>query len=254
MNYGRVVEIQGLARALRSAKAWNCSVSVCLRHGDHADKLDGSSITHPKHASGEVTNPVRESSRRCAQYPTLCVRVGDGVSKAAFLKVLGGLAAAYLAVFAYVITQQDIEPLLICADAGGLKLPFSNAVCKAYLLQARGTPEDMAVLQSGIGASFVVQGQASPDERLQILRFLQLKGLDINQLDAEKLTPLHASVLANRPDEVKILLQAGADNARKDAQFNLTLMELALKLQGESHTPNGWQSVIDLLQQTTPLR
>ncbi len=175
---------------MRSAKAWNCSVSVCLRHGDHADKLDGSSITHPKHASGEVTNPVRESSRRCAQYPTLCVRVGYGVSKAAFLKVLGGLAAAYLAVSAYVITQQDIEPLLICADAGGLNLPFSNAVCKAYLLQARGTPEDIAVLQSGIGASFVVQGQASPDERLQILRFLQLKGL---ALMATQTPPLMAT-------------------------------------------------------------
>lgn len=163
--------------------------------------------------------------------------------------LIGAALAVYSVASAYVITRQGIEPLLICADSGGLKVPFSKELCRTYLHTARGTPQDISDLQNGIGASFVVQGESSTKERLDLLIFLKGKGLDLNLAGANQLPPLHASIVANRPEEVKLLLQAGASTGIKDTQFNLLPVEFAEKLQNESINPSSWQETIEALKQ-----
>jgi hypothetical protein len=154
---------------------------------------------------------------------------------------------AYLALSAYSIKTQNIEELLLCADKGGLKVPFSRSWCRHYLFAFRGTPEDIESLHRDIGASFVVQGQSSAQEREEVLRFLIAKGLDVNRIDRHKLTPLHAAVLANSVPEVQLLLRNGARLNVTDERFGLTPPELALKLQRDGKSPNDWHAVISLL-------
>ena len=155
---------------------------------------------------------------------------------------------AYLGTSAFVIANQRIEELLICADEGGLKVPFSKALCRHYLFAFRGTPEDIEALHQGTGASFVVQGNASEHEREQVLQFLIAKGLDVNHEDMHLLTPLHGAVVANAADEVALLLRNGANARLKDGKFALTPLELARKLQNAGATPDR-RAVISLLDE-----
>ncbi|WP_028455958.1 ankyrin repeat domain-containing protein [Chitinilyticum litopenaei] len=135
--------------------------------------------------------------------------------------LIGGLAAAagcYLAGAAYTVSQLDIEEALVCADEGSLLIPAAQQICRSYVLALRGTPEDIAELHAGIGAGFVVQGSASAADKAEMLAFLQARGLDINRPDVRGMLPLHASILAGRPDEVALLLKQGANPSLKNAQ------------------------------------
>jgi hypothetical protein len=158
---------------------------------------------------------------------------------------------AYIALFAYAIPRQPIEDLLVCADSGGMKIPYSNKLCRSYLLAFRGTPEDIQDLNQGAGVGFVVQGISDAHEREEVLAFLVSKGLDVNRIrpDDIPVRPLHASVLANQPDEVRMLLRNGADASLRGEHFHLTPLELARKLQAEGKTARDRSAIIALLQQ-----
>jgi hypothetical protein len=167
--------------------------------------------------------------------------------------MLGTLAVLYAGLSAYAIASQSIEDLLLCADGGGLKIPFSKTLCRRYLFAFRGSAADMAELQESGGASFVVQGRSSPVEREQVLRFLIGKGLDVNRPDRISLPPLHAAVLAGAADEVAILLRNGAVTTVRDGHYGLTPLELAQRLQSErKKDAQDWQPIITQLQAVRP--
>ena len=166
----------------------------------------------------------------------------------AFLGMVATVAAMYVALCAYAVADQDVEELLLCADSGGLKIPFSKTVCRNYLFASRGTREDIELLHRGVGAFFVVQGESSEAEREEVLRFLVGKGLDVNRIDMHGLTPLHGAVLGNVPSEVSMLLRSGGNPRLKDRKFGLTPLELAVKLEREGSVPGGRQEVIALLK------
>ena len=98
------------------------------------------------------------------------------------------------------------------------------------MLSFRGSSADIDTLHQGIVALFVTQGESTTSERTELLEFLVGKGLDVNRAVMDKLLPLHGAVLANSAGEVKILLSTGANPALKDNRFELTPLELALKL------------------------
>jgi hypothetical protein len=162
------------------------------------------------------------------------------------------LLIAYIALFAYAIPQQSIEFLLVCADSGGMKIPYSNKLCRSYLLAFRGTPKDIEALNQGFGAYVVIQGEGDIRAREEVLAFLVSKGLDLNRIRPDfGVRPLHASVLVNEPDEVQMLLRNGADASLRDERYNLTPLELAKKLQAEGKIAMDRSAVIALLQQDT---
>jgi ankyrin repeat protein len=160
----------------------------------------------------------------------------------------GLVVLGYISLCAYLVMNQNAEELLICADKGGLKIPASKFLCRQYLFAARGTAQDIAALHLGVGASLVVQGQSSAPQREQVLQYLIGKGLDVNRLDRHQLSPLHAAVLANSPEEVQMLLNNGANPNLKDKKFGLTPLELAVQLQNEGQSQRNLSAVIDLLK------
>lgn len=166
--------------------------------------------------------------------------------------VLGLALFAYVGLAAYALVSQGAEALLVCADKGGLKIPFSRDLCRQYLLSMRGSAQDIEALHRGIGASFVVQGESSEREREELLKYLVGKGLDINRIDAHQLTPLHNAVIANAEDEVRMLLNHGARPDVRDMKFGVTPLELALRLQREAKAPAERQAVVSLLENARP--
>ena len=144
----------------------------------------------------------------------------------------------------------NIEYLVICADKGGLKIPFAKSICRGYLFTFRGSQQDIADLHQGVGASFVLGGESSAPEREQVLKYLISKGLDVNHHDMHQFLPLHGAVLTNSADEVGILLRNGANPNLKDKKYGLTPLELALKIQAENKFPEDRENrkaVISLL-------
>lgn len=160
---------------------------------------------------------------------------------------------AYLGLSAHALTQQSIEDLLVCADQGGLKVPFSRALCRAYLQTSRGTRQDIEALHEGTGASFVIQGESSIADREELLAFLVGKGLDVNNMDMHGLLPLHSAVIANSAKEVEVLLRHGANPGLVDQRFGLDPLALALKLQQEKPTGMDRTAVIGKLKQAMAL-
>ena len=167
------------------------------------------------------------------------------------------LIIGYVGLSAYVVSRQDIESLLICAEQGGLKIPYAKSICRAYLSVARGTPENIASLQRDVGASFVVQGGASREEKEQVLTLLIAKGLDVNRVDMHGSTPLHSAVLAGAEDEVDLLLNHGARVDLKDAVNGLNglnALVLALKMQADQPARAAhWEGVVARLQRAASL-
>jgi len=162
------------------------------------------------------------------------------------------LLFVYLGLAAYAISAQRIEQLLICADNGGLKIPFSKKLCREYLFSFRGSQEDIDTLEHGIGALFVVQGKASAAERSELLKFLVGKGLDVNRSGVNHLPPLHGAALANSADEVQMLLDNGANPSLKDDGFGLTPLEFVLELQSKEKSKTDRTAVITLLTNAQP--
>ncbi len=172
------------------------------------------------------------------------------MKKTITVSFVGFLLFVYIGLSTYAISTQGIEDLLLCADRGGLKIPFSKQLCRKYLFNFRGSREDVDTLQQGVGALFVTQGESTTSERTELLKFLVGKGLDVNRAGMDRILPLHGAVLANSADEVKILLGNGANPALKDNRFELAPLELALKLQSEDKTPNDRSAVIAILRNT----
>ena len=165
------------------------------------------------------------------------------------LSVLGFILAGYTTMAAYVVISQDIESLLICSDKPGVyKIPFGKNVCRAYLFNFRGTPEDIATLQKGIGASFVTGGESPLPERERVLKYLIGKGLDVNQIDMHGMLPLHGAVVLNSTDELEMLLRNGARPNLKDKRTGGTPLELAIKLKAKSKEPEKRQAVVSILE------
>jgi hypothetical protein len=161
--------------------------------------------------------------------------------------IVSVLLLVYIGLASYVIAAQRIEQLLICADSGGLKIPFSKKLCRRYLLAFRGSREDINALEQGVGALFVVHGKSTVSERSELLKFLVNKGLDVNRAGVNQLVPLHVAVLANAADEVQILLDNGANPSLKDKNLGLTPLEFALKLQSKDNFKIDRAAVIALL-------
>jgi ankyrin repeat protein len=170
------------------------------------------------------------------------------MKKALATTAIGVATAFYVAFAIHAVSKQGTEALLVCADAGGLNIPFSKYLCREYLFTFRGLSRDIDVLHQGVGATFVIQGSSTSREREQVLTFLLGKGLDINQIDMHGLTPLHSAVLTNSADDITVLLTHGASADLKDRVYGLTALELALKLQRECGKNNDWARVISALK------
>ena len=144
----------------------------------------------------------------------------------------------------YSMASSDIEDLIICASHDNAHY-IPQSLCKTYLFNHRGTPEDIQYLESHSGLSFVF-GLRNEKDKLQMLDFLVSKKIDINKISAiDGMAPLHAAVMDNNVDLVKKLLQYGADKSVISPTLNATPLQLAIKLQEKKQ--GDLSKIIELL-------
>lgn len=141
-------------------------------------------------------------------------------------------------------TMANFEFLLLCSQGKDELVPKS--LCQTYLLNFRGTPEEIATINQGAGIRWGTDAKTI-DDREKLVKFLLKKGVDINAIDRRSgLSALHAAVLENNIAVVNILLRNGANPAVKDRTYGKTPLEFALELQNRPNQPDR-AAVIKLL-------
>ncbi len=130
--------------------------------------------------------------------------------------------ATWICLTIYVMVTDDLHGLMICSTSDeAYRIPKS--VCEYYTLHFRGTKDDIAQLEKGIGISVVFGDEK---KRAKFLNFLLDKGANINLVSPlHGSTPLHAAVLHNDPELVKFLLEHGADPTIRSSRHNLSFKE-----------------------------
>lgn len=124
----------------------------------------------------------------------------------------------------YSMSKGDIEDIVICAvNEESRYIPAT--VCEYYLLNYRGTDEDVRFLESRSGLAFLFEISDKAKRRMYLDYFIS-KGVSIDgQSSIDGYTPLHAAIIHNDPELVTFLLKKGASADRKDQEHHLTPKE-----------------------------
>ena len=134
----------------------------------------------------------------------------------------------------YALATLNIEHLILCATDD--TQPRTAQICEYYLLNFRGTKEDIAALeQRGIGITFTLVVSAKHADRFKLSNFLISKEINVNTVSPlSGFTPLHTAVIENDANMTKYLLDHGAtiDIKSKSDRLpdNLTPLELVDEL------------------------
>lgn len=109
---------------------------------------------------------------------------------------------------------------------------------------------DVKQLNREAGAQYVVD-VLGPDEARPVLRHLMDNGLDINSMSeahGTTFTALHAAVITNNPEGVRLLLEFGADPTRRDGEGR-TPLELARFSSNRPNRVEDYSAVINVLEE-----
>lgn len=149
--------------------------------------------------------------------------------------------------WSYVLTTTvaDFELLLLCSQGKEEWIPKS--ACQRYLFAFRGSPDEIARLNQGVGIRWATDAEGNED-RAKLVNFLLEKGVDINAIDRRSgISALHAAVLENNPPVVELLLRNGANPSVKDRAGGKTPLEMAREL-GNKPNQSDRTEIIKLLQ------
>lgn len=159
----------------------------------------------------------------------------------------------------YVLQSRDLQTLYICATSGA---PVPSKVCEYYFFHFRGSKEDIAELENGVGLAMVFQDKAVSDtydwnKQKAYMDFLISKGIHINKINPiNGESPLHAAVIFNDVELAKYLLAHGADPALKSTSIerlpdygDKTPLETAKLMQIGSNNKQDRSAMIRLLEE-----
>lgn len=159
-----------------------------------------------------------------------------------------GAVIVYTAAAAYVVTSQNINELVICANGKTLNVPFSDTVCRSYLYRFRGSAEDVRFLQDNGGVSFLLGAVEAAGERRRIIRFFAARGLDVDGQNRQGLRPLQAAVLQGSASTVRLLLELGADPGLSGRSVATKPLPLAEALRARHQLNGNGDAIVALLQ------
>lgn len=164
------------------------------------------------------------------------------LTAAAFLFIVLGVSAwGYIAMK----TLTQLEPLLVCSQGRDELVP--KALCQFYLSNYWSSPQDIAELNQNTGVVWALNAKTEND-RKKILAVMLRKGVDINAIDNPSgITALHAAVLENNLEAVKLLIENGANTKTPDEKHQKTPLDFALDLKGKPNQPER-QKIIEILQ------
>lgn len=164
---------------------------------------------------------------------------------AATIIVLFALSAGFVLWGFWYSSKASTESLVSCVEA---ELPLRSWICYKALFWVHPRPEELRRLNQQAGAYFIASMESEELARL-VLRHYVDAGLDINAVDqrsASGPTALHISVTSNRPQEVRLLLEAGADPSIRN-HLGKTPLEHALDVQSR-HQSSELSEVIQILE------
>ncbi len=140
------------------------------------------------------------------------------------------IPASWISLIIYFMVTDHLPGLMICATSETACGHIPNGVVEYYILHFRGTKEDIADLEQGVGLSVVFN---DPQTRAKFLNFLVEKGINVNIVSPMTgYAPLHIAAASDEPELVTFLLAHGADptikTKKNDAPEldNLTALEL----------------------------
>lgn len=156
---------------------------------------------------------------------------------------VAGVAALWT--FLAYLTVRDFESLLLCSQGRDEWVP--KAACQRYLFSFRGRPDEIAALNRGVGVGWILQAEPISD-REKLLDFLLVKGVDINAIDGRSgVSALHAAVLENNVENVRLLLDRRANPNIKARDRGQTPLQLAAGLSSKPNQPDR-QEIIKILE------
>ncbi len=144
-----------------------------------------------------------------------------------FFGGVGGIFLAIVGLMFYVMTQMEIEHLILCStNEGGTRIPSS--LCYNYMLNYRINEQDVKALSEGAGLDYILH--AKPPKRYEIAEAFIARGLDVNGVSHYSgMTPLQATAQGGEVKNVKFLLKQGAD-LRLTGNKGMTALALARKM------------------------
>ena len=119
----------------------------------------------------------------------------------------------------YAMSTDDIEGIVICAINDETSY-IPSSICEYYLFNYRLTKEDVKFIEGRGGLNFPI-GISDKTKRHKLVEYFISKGVSINEPSAiDGYPPLHASIINNDPDLVKLLLSNGANIKQKDSNYS----------------------------------
>lgn len=152
------------------------------------------------------------------------------------------IVSTYLGLACYALKDSNIEELIVaCLHPETNHYP--KGLPEFYMLNYRGNKEDIDLLKSREGLSFVLNLDENPrDTILKYAAFFVEKGLNVNAIGMDGASPLHGSVIFNHYEDASFLLKNGADptlrvgnnrlygKEQQTALTDLTPLELAIRM------------------------
>ncbi len=141
--------------------------------------------------------------------------------KKTILSLLVIIPLSVIGLVIYAMSTDDIEGIVICATNDDTHY-IPSSLCEFYLLNYRLTEEDIEFIEGRSGLSFLFEIQ-DKNKRYNLVKYFISKGVSINKPSTiDGYPPLHAAIINNDPDLVKLLLNNGANIKQKDSSYNLT--------------------------------
>lgn len=161
---------------------------------------------------------------------------------AALVSIAFGISAwGYVAIK----TLTQLKPLLVCSQGRDELVP--KTLCQFYMSNYWSSPQDIAELNQNTGVVWALNAKSESD-RKKILAVMLRKGVNINAIDSPSgITALHAAVLENNLEAVKLLIENGANTNATDEKHQKTPLDFALDLKGKPNQPER-QKIIEILQ------
>jgi len=149
---------------------------------------------------------------------------------------IGGIFLIYVGLMLYVMTDLEMEHLILCSEnQGGIRIPSS--LCKYYLVNYRMNEEDIKELSEGAGLDYILGIEGRTSTKYELAKRFLAKGLDVDGVSHYtaappndiKITPLQGAALTNELQSVKFLIEQGA-NLQIRGELGMTALEYAKKI------------------------
>ncbi|RZF80555.1 ankyrin repeat domain-containing protein [Pseudoalteromonas sp. CO325X] len=130
----------------------------------------------------------------------------------------------------YSLSESSVEDVVICSTNSDTH-HIPSGVCEYYLFNYRSTNKDIAELELNSGLAFFFGIDDKEKRSKYIVHFLEHGASIDKHSHIDGLTPLHAAILLNEADLVKLIIDQGADLNQVELNSELTPLDFLKKIE-----------------------